>query len=221
LVPASWQQSEPGDKLHRLADLLPAATPHALYYTLVSRWRAPTALVLNSREPATTLTDPKCQPDLADFVQRMMYFDLMTYLPDDILVKVDRASMGVGLEVRIPLLDHRIVEFARCIPLSMMIKRDRGKCLLRQVLYRYVPERLVNRPKTGFSVPISSWLRGPMREWAEALLCTKRLRSDGYLNLQLIRRKWNEHLCGSRNCSRELWEVLMFQAWLENERHGV
>ena len=220
-LPTRWQQSEPGDKLHRLADLLPAQTPHALYYTLVSRWRAPTAVVVNSHEPPTTLTKPECKPDLPDFLQWMMYFDLMTYLPDDILVKVDRASMGVGLEVRIPLLDHRVVEFARRIPLSMLIRGDRGKWLLRQVLYRHVPERLVDRPKLGFSVPISTWLRRPMRDWAEALLCPKRLRSDGYLNPQPIRQKWREHLCGSRNWSRELWQVLMFQTWRENARGSV
>lgn len=216
LLPSRWQQSEPGDKLHRLADLLPAGTPHALYYTLVSRWRTPTALVVNSNEPPTMLTNSEYRPELSDFVQHMMYFDLMTYLTDDILVKVDRASMGVGLEVRIPLLDYRVVEFARRIPISMLVKNNRGKWLLRQVLHRHVPERLVNRPKLGFSVPISSWLRGPMRDWAEALLCAKRLQHDGYLNPGIICQKWNEHLRGIRNWSRELWEVLMFQAWHEN-----
>jgi asparagine synthase len=138
-----------------------------------------------------------------------------------ILVKVDRASVGVGLKVRIPLLDHRVVEFARRIALSMLIRDDRSKWLLRQVLYRYVPAPLVDRPKLGFFVPISSWLRGPMREWAEALLDTRRLRSDGYLNLQPIRQQWNEHLRGSRNWSRELWEVLVSQAWRETARRGV
>lgn len=220
VLPAKLQQPEAGDKLYRLAELLPAETPNALYTLLMSRWRAPTAVVMNSCEPATLLTSPECSPDLSGFVQRMMYFDLMTYLPDDILVKVDRASMGVGLEVRIPLLDHRIVEFAWQIPLSMKIRSDKGKWLLRQVLHRYVPEHLVDRPKKGFSVPIGSWLRGPMREWAEALLCTKRLRDDGYLNPQLIRQKWSEYLSGVRNWQRELWEVLMFQAWLENARHS-
>jgi asparagine synthase (glutamine-hydrolysing) len=217
-LPAKLRQREPGDKLHKLAELLPAETPNALYNMLMSRWRDPMAMVVNSREPRTMLTSPGCEPELSSFVQRMMYFDLMTYLPDDILVKVDRASMGVGLEVRIPLLDYRIVEFAWQIPLSMKIRSGQGKWLLRQVLHRYVPEHLVNRRKMGFSVPISPWLRGPMREWAEALLSDKRIRDDGYLNPQLIHRKWSEHLSGVRNWSRELWEVLMFQAWLENAR---
>jgi asparagine synthase (glutamine-hydrolysing) len=219
-LPAKLQQPEPGDKLYRLAELLPAESSNALYHLLMSRWRAPTAVVINSREPGTALESPKSSAELSDFVQRMMYFDLMTYLPDDILVKVDRASMGVGLEVRIPLLDYRVVEFAWQIPLSMKIRSDKGKWLLRQVLYRYVPECLVDRPKKGFSVPIGSWLRGPMRDWAEALLCVERLRNDGYLNPQLIRQKWREYLSGIRNWQRELWEVLMFQAWLENARHS-
>jgi asparagine synthase (glutamine-hydrolysing) len=186
----------------------------------MSRWRAPTAVVVNSREPATLLASPQCGAELADFVQRMMYFDLMTYLPDDILVKVDRASMAVGLEVRIPLLDYRVVEFAWRVPLTMKIKNGRGKWLLRQVLHRYVPEPLVDRPKKGFSVPIGPWLRGPMRDWAEALLSVERLRSESYLNPPLIRQKWREYLSGIRNWQRELWEVLMFQAWLENARQG-
>jgi asparagine synthase (glutamine-hydrolysing) len=218
LLPAKLQQREAGDKLHRLAELLPADTPNALYYMLMSRWRTPIALVENSHEPATMLTGRGCEPEISSFVQRMMYFDLMSYLPDDILVKIDRASMGVGLEARIPLLDYRTVEFAWQIPLSMKIRNGQGKWLLRQLLLRYVPQHLFERPKMGFSVPISLWLRGPMREWAESLLSVKRIHEDGYLNQQLIRQKWSEHLSGARNWSRELWEVLMFQAWLENSR---
>jgi asparagine synthase (glutamine-hydrolysing) len=220
VLPANWRQPEPGDKLYRLAELLPADSPNALYQLLMSRWRAPTAVVVNSQEPVTLLESPQCSAELADFVQRMMYCDLMTYLPDDILVKVDRASMGVGLEVRIPLLDYRVVEFAWKVPLSMKIKNGRGKWLLRQVLHRYVPERLVDRPKKGFSVPIGAWLRGPMRDWAEALLSEERLGGDGYLNPGVIRQRWREYLSGIRNWQRELWEVLMFQAWLENARRG-
>jgi asparagine synthase (glutamine-hydrolysing) len=214
-LPTGLRQPEPGDKLYRLAELLPAESPDALYRLLMSRWRTPASVVLNSREPATALGSFESAPVPSDFIQRMMYFDLLTYLPDDILVKVDRASMGVGLEVRVPLLDHRVVEFAWQVPLSVKVRGEKGKWLLRQVLHRYVPERLVDRPKKGFAVPIDSWLRGPMREWAEALLSVDRLRNDGYLNPSLIRRKWREYLSGIRNLHREIWEVLMFQAWLE------
>jgi asparagine synthase (glutamine-hydrolysing) len=212
-LPPAWRQSEPGDKIHRLADLLPAHTPTALYHTLMSRWRTPTAVVLDARIPDTRSSYGAGQAP-PSFVQQMMYFDMMTYLPDDLLVKVDRASMGVGLEVRIPMLDHRLVEFVWRLPLSMMIDGTRGKRLLRQVLGRHVPAALVDRPKRGFSVPVSAWLRGPLREWAEGLLCPRRLREDGYLDARLIDQKWSEHLSERRNWSRELWEVLMFQAWL-------
>jgi asparagine synthase (glutamine-hydrolysing) len=217
LLPSRWQPREAGDKIYRLADLLPADTSTELYHTLMSRWRSPTAVVLDARAPSAALTNDAGR-ELSTFVQRMMYFDLMTYLPDDILVKVDRASMGVGLEVRIPLLDHRLVEFAWRSPLSMMIKGNRGKWLLRQVLDRHVPAALTDRPKRGFSVPLSAWLRGPLRAWAEGLLCRRRVREDGYLDAQQIDQKWREHLSEHRNWSRELWEVLMFQAWLDAQR---
>ncbi len=206
-----------GDRLHKVADILSTETQEAMYQDIVSHWREPAGVVLDSAEPPTPLTDPSRQLPLDGLLTRMMYLDLITYLPDDILVKVDRATMGVSLESRAPFLDHAIVEFAWRIPSHMRVKQGRGKWLLRKLLDRYVPRVLVDRPKMGFGVPIDRWLRGPLRDWAQALLDPTGLKRDGYFDPDPITQKWKEHQNGSRNWHYLLWDVLMFQAWLHDK----
>ena len=213
-VPSHWQQSNIF-KLHKLAEVISVSDSEKMYLKLISNWKDPSSLVLGGLEPLTNMTNRECWADLSSFYHKMMFFDLIMYLPEDILVKVDRATMGVGLEARVPLLDHRVVEFAWRIPLSMKIRNGQGKWLLRQILYKYVPQHLVERPKMGFGVPIDKWLRGSLRDWAENLLDAGRLHQQGFLNSQLIRQKWREHIAGDRNWQGHLWDVLMFQAWLE------
>ncbi|MFN7930705.1 MAG: asparagine synthase (glutamine-hydrolyzing) [Blastocatellia bacterium] len=215
VLPATFKQRIPGDKLHKLAEVLAVEHPEAMYRNLVSSWKSPVEVVLNAQEPETILTNKQQWADLPDFVLRMMFLDLVTYLPDDILVKVDRAAMGVSLETRVPYLDHRVVEFAWRLPLSLKIRHGKGKWLLRQLLYKYVPQELIERPKAGFGIPIGDWLRGPLREWAAALLEEKRLQQEGFFDSAVIRVKWDEHQSGHRNWQYYLWPVLMFQAWLE------
>jgi asparagine synthase (glutamine-hydrolysing) len=206
-----------GDKLHKGASLLNSQSVDDLYYKLISYQRHPSSLVLNSQEPATLMTGLRPPLEGLQPVQRMMAIDTLTYLPDDILVKVDRASMGVSLESRVPLLDHRVVEFAWHLPQSMKLRDGQTKWVLRQVLYRHVPKELIERPKMGFGIPLHDWLRGPLRDWSEALLDEGRLTREGYFNPQPIRMMWSEHLAGGRNWAPHLWSVLMFQAWLEQQ----
>jgi asparagine synthase (glutamine-hydrolysing) len=217
VAPRRWRYGLPGDKLHKLAHVLRHDRFEELYRDLVSHWSPPEATVIGGREPATELDEPVAE-NLTDPVERMMLLDLVSYLPGDILTKVDRAAMAVSLETRVPLLDHRVVEFAWRLPLELKMADDGTKSILRAVLYKYVPRALVDRPKMGFGVPIDTWLRGPLREWAEALLDEGRLRREGYLEPRLIRERWKEHLAGRRSWHYPLWNVLMFQAWLE--AHG-
>lgn len=204
----------PRDKMDKLAVCVAAEGPEALFRELISVWHRPSEIVKDGVEPWDVYT----HSSLDDFTQRMLYRDTTQYLPDDILTKMDRASMAVSLEARVPLLDHRVVEFAWSLPMSMKIRTEgQGKWLLRQVLDQYVPRHLIDRPKRGLSVPLAAWLRGPLKDWAQELLGEDRLEHEGYLYPDPIRQKWHEHLSGKRNHQYALWNVLMFQAWLEHE----
>jgi asparagine synthase (glutamine-hydrolysing) len=218
LLPKRWQLATPGDKAQKLADVLTLSSGQAYFLNLASQWRDPARVVLGAQEPPTLLTTPEAWPRTDNLAQWMMAMDAQTYLPDDILVKVDRAAMANSLETRVPMLDHRVVELAWRLPLQQKIRHGQGKWLLRQVLYRHVPKALIERPKMGFAIPLDRWLRGPLRDWAEALLDESRLRHEGYFQPHVVRQKWTEHLSGRRNWQHPLWTVLMFQAWLEQER---
>jgi asparagine synthase (glutamine-hydrolysing) len=212
-VPASWRPALPGDKLHKITTLLDNPERDAIYRRLVSQWERPEEVAVAGLEPRGPLWDASIAKDFPDFVARMQFLDMVSYLPEDILTKVDRATMAVGLEGRVPLLDHRVVAYSWSLPLAFKVRGGRGKWLLRRVLDRYVPRSLVERPKMGFGVPIDAWLRGPLREWAESLLAPTRLAADGLVRVEPVRRAWREHLEGSRNWQYPLWTVLMLQAW--------
>jgi asparagine synthase (glutamine-hydrolysing) len=215
LLPKHLQQANLGDKLHKAAGVMTAHSINQLYHQLVSTWHDPSAVVIGGTEPITPITDTTRDFSAFSDIERMMLLDLLTYLPDDILCKVDRAAMGVSLETRVPFLDHRVVEFAWSVPMEYKLREGQTKWALRQVLYQYVPKELIERPKMGFGVPIDSWLRGALRDWAENLLSEERLQRDGYFHPAPIRQKWAEHLSGERNWQYHLWDVLMFNQWLD------
>jgi len=221
LLPEAFKHRLPGEKVHKLAGVLDAADPRAMYLGLTSHWNEPDSVVVGGSEPPSMTRNGATPGTSAGLVEEMMYLDAMGYLPDDILVKVDRASMAVGLEARVPMLDHRVVEFACRLPLAMKIRDGRGKWILRQVLYRHVPAQMVERPKMGFGIPLHDWLRGPLREWAEVLLDASRLRKEGFIDPTAVQQKWAEHLSGQRDWGHHLWDVLMFQAWLEASHSPV
>ena len=179
------------------------------YDQLLARWREQGPVL---GVPATL---QQLQPQNLGLLEQMVYWDMQTYLPDDILTKVDRASMAVSLEARAPFLDHRLIEFSSRVPSKFKVRNGKGKWLLREVLHRHVPRSLMERPKQGFSIPISKWLRGPLRDWAEALIEESRINQEGYLDAKLVRSVWNNHLAGQGNREHDLWCVLMFQSWLE------
>lgn len=203
-------------RLQKLAVLAPLRDPAAFYDAYCWLWHDSAMLVREAHKPSThALHDdwPRCE----NFIHQMMAADTVTYLPDDILVKMDRASMGVSLESRIPLLDPRVVEFAWRLPIRLKIHDGHTKWILRQILYKHVPHALLERPKSGFAIPLGEWIRGPLRGWAEELLDKKRIDGEGHLDSTPIRRRWREHLSCTHDHSGPLWSVLMFQAWLENQ----
>jgi asparagine synthase (glutamine-hydrolysing) len=215
MLPRGHRYAAPGDKLHKLAHLIGAGDDRELYQRLVSHWPDGVA-IREAGYPVPPGWITYGYPGaLRTLPERMMYLDTLGYLPDDILVKVDRAAMGTSLETRAPLLDHRVVEFAWRLPIAMKIRGGKGKQLLRKVLYRYVPRELIERHKMGFGIPIDSWLRGPLRDWAESLLDERRLKREACFDPAPIRARWEEHLSGRRNWQHHLWDVLMFQAWLD------
>ncbi len=230
LSPASWDRllqnrhlprrlrlPQASDKLAKLAGSLKADNPMAIYLGLLSQWQNPSSVVVHSNEPANPyLQQPEWLAAL-DITDQMMALDTLGYMADDILVKVDRAAMGVSLETRVPMLDHSVVEFAWTLPRNLRIRDGVGKWILRQVLYRHVPRELIERPKAGFAVPLAQWLRGPLREWAEDLLNPATLAAQGYFNPAPILSCWQQHLSGRANWQYPLWGILMFQQWLQQQ----
>ncbi|MEF2146585.1 MAG: asparagine synthase (glutamine-hydrolyzing) [Desulfovibrionaceae bacterium] len=215
LLPGRLRQRTPGQKLHKLAQALPASDQKELYALLASIWPDPATLLLQGREPFLPGADPALELSGGSFQRWMRFADTATYLPDDILVKVDRAAMSVSLETRAPYLDHKVAEFAWSLPDALLSEPGRGKLLLRRLLERYVPPELTERPKTGFGVPLGSWLRSELRPWAEELLAPQRLEREGFFRSAPIRAAWQEHLSGRADNEYRLWNILMFQSWLE------
>ncbi len=217
-LPAKYRLAIPGTKAQKLAGVLKVDSEHDYFLNLISHWKNVNELVLNSVEVPTIATDATKWVEADCFEHWMMAMDTQTFLPDEVMTKVDRAAMANSLETRAPLLDHRVVELAWRMPLDKKIRDGEGKWILRQVLYRHVPKQVIDKPKKGFGIPIDEWLRGPLKEWAEKLLDKDRLREEGYFNADLVYEKWRQHLTGKYSWQYQLWPILMFQAWLENER---
>jgi asparagine synthase (glutamine-hydrolysing) len=218
ILPKKLRHRHPGPVLYRAGLAMKERDPEAFGRGVFAHWTDAGPLVIGSDAPPLALTHRDQWADLHDPIHKLMFLDLVTFLPDDIMVKVDRATMAASLEARAPLLDHRLVEFCWRLPISMKVRDGEGKHLLRQVLYRYVPRAMVDRPKKGFGAPIAGWLRGGLRDWADSLLDRRRLLDEGFFRPDPIVRRWAEHRAGRRDWSSPLWDVLTFQAWLEAQR---
>ncbi|MBW7857901.1 MAG: asparagine synthase, partial [Leptonema sp. (in: Bacteria)] len=204
-------------KAFKLLRVLPSKDRQNFYHILMTHWQNSLQIVVGSKQNPTIFNTQNHWPQASSFEEWMMAIDANQYMIDDILVKVDRSAMANSLETRVPMLDHRVVELAWRFPLNLKIRDGVGKWILRQLLYRYVPKNLIERPKKGFSIPLAHWLRGPLRDWAESLISEDRLLTENFLNAQIVRKTWNEHISGKRDHANRLWNVLMFQAWLENK----
>ena len=221
LIPKRDRPRRPAQSLKKLGRLFSDSAPSEFHRQMVSFWNDPEDVVIGAHEPPSLPSDPALAKAFPNLAERMMLSDALIYLPDDILAKVDRASMAVSLEVRVPLLNHHIIEYAWRLPIAMKLRDKSSKWAMRQILYRYVPQELIERPKQGFMVPLDDWLRGPLKQWMGDLTSPENLRREGYFHPDAITARWNEHRDNKWNWGYSLWNVTMFQSWLDLEKRAA